>query len=462
MKLDWTITKKQKKFIDSTADETLFGGAAGGGKSYAQLIDAFLFAMKYPGSKQLILRRTFPELSRSLILVSLTLYPKELGSYNSSAHKWYFKNGSSIEFGYCDTEKDVTKYQSAEYDVIRFDELTHFTEFQYTYLISRIRGVNNFPKQVKSTSNPGSVGHAWVKARFIDNKIPEQEYTDELGRTFVFIPAKVQENKFLMESDPNYIKRLEQLPEKERKALLEGEWDIFEGQYFSEFKRELHVIEPFEIPEHWRRYTTTDYGLDMLATLWIAVDTQGNAFVYKELYQSNLIVSEAASRMKEVNGKDKIHSWYGPPDLWNRRQETGKSAAELFRENGILLTKSNNNRVQGWLNVKEWLKPYQTRDEHTGETIITSRLKIFKNCLNLIRTLPQLQMDEKNPNDVALEPHELTHAPDALRYWCSTRPLKAIEPVERDPDELTPEEKHAKAIKKMTGGAPPVKAFMTW
>jgi hypothetical protein len=392
--------------------------------------------MKHPGSKQLILRRTFPELSRSLILVSLTLYPRELGGYNQSAHKWIFKNGSTIEFGYCDTEKDVTKYQSAEYDCIRFDELTHFTEFQYTYLISRIRGVNNFPKQIKSSTNPGSIGHAWVKARFIDNKIPQKEYKDSVGRTLIFIPAKVQENKFLMESDPNYIKRLEQLPEKDRKALLDGEWDIFEGQYFSEFKRELHVIEPFEIPLHWRRYTTTDYGLDKLATLWIALDERGNAFVYKELYESNHIISEAAKRMNQVNRNDEIELWYGPPDLWNRRQETGKSAAEIFQDNGITLYKSNNNRVQGWYNVKEWIKPFEIRDEQTGEKKITSRLKIFKNCTNLIRTLPQLQMDEKNPNDVANEPHELTHAPDALRGFCSARPLNADPIQTHKPDPL--------------------------
>jgi hypothetical protein len=418
MNINFTITKKQKQFISSKTDETLFGGAAGGGKSYAQLIDAFLFALKYPGSKQLMLRRTFPELSRSLILVSLTLYSKELCRYNDSKKKWIFNNGSTIEFGYCDSEKDVTQYQSAEYDVIRFDELTHFTEFQYTYLISRIRGVNNYPKQIKSSTNPGSVGHVWVKDRFIDNKIPEEIYTDETERTRVFIPAKVQENKFLMAADPNYIKRLEQLPEKERKALLNGEWDIFEGQYFTEFNKDIHVVEPFPIPQYWKRYTAKDYGLDMLANYWIAVDTRGKAYVYKELYESGLIISDAAKRIAEVNDKDVIYQKYAPPDLWNRRQETGKSAAELFQENGEYLTQASNDRVQGWYNLKEWLKPYE--DE---QGIKTANLVIFKNCVNLIRTLPQLQCDEKNPNDVANEPHEITHGPDAIRYFVSSRPL---------------------------------------
>ena len=161
MDVNFTLTRKQNEFINATADEVLYGGAAGGGKSYGQLIDAFLYALKYPGSKQLILRRTFPELERSLILVSLTLYPKEVCKYKGTTHRWEFKNKSFIEFGYCDSEKDVSKYQGAEFDVIRFDELTHFTEYQYTYLISRIRGVNNFPKQIKCSTNPGGVGHAW-------------------------------------------------------------------------------------------------------------------------------------------------------------------------------------------------------------------------------------------------------------------------------------------------------------
>lgn len=415
------LTDKQRLFIDSTQDEVLYGGAAGGGKSYGQLIDAWIKAIKYPGIQQLILRRTFPELKRSLILKSLLIFNQEHAKYNESDKKWKFKNGSVIEFGYCDSENDVTQYQSAEYDIIRFDELTHFTEFQYTYMISRIRGVNNFPKQIKSSTNPGSVGHAWVKKRFIENKIPMNTFMDELERTYVFIPAKVQENTFLMASDPDYVKRLEQLPEDDRKALLEGEWDIFKGQYFPEFKRNTHVIEPFLIPKEWKRYIALDYGLDMLACYWFAVDPKNNIYAYKELYESDLIISDAAKRIKEVNGNDTITMRYAPPDLWNRRQDTGKSAADIFRENGVLLVKSKNERVNGWLSVKEWIKVVDTKDEQTGQLIKHSALKIFSNCVNLIRCFPQVQRDEKNPNDVATEPHELTHSLDAVRYFCVNR-----------------------------------------
>jgi hypothetical protein len=159
LKINLSVTKKQKKFIDAKESEVLFGGAAGGGKSYGQMVDALLFALTYPASKQLVLRRSFAELEKSLIRTSLALFPREIYTFNSSSHTGRFKNGSVIDFGYCATENDVYQYQSAEYDVIRFDELTHFTEAQYVYLISRVRGANLYPKQIKSSTNPGGIGH---------------------------------------------------------------------------------------------------------------------------------------------------------------------------------------------------------------------------------------------------------------------------------------------------------------
>ena len=172
-KLSLKVTPRQRAFIDAPEREVLFGGAAGGGKSFGQLIDALLYALKYPGSKQLILRRTYPELEKSLIRVSQTVFPRSVYAYNGSSHVGRFKNGSLIDFGYSASEADVFQYQSAEYDVIRFDELTHFTEFQYVYMLSRLRGVNGYPKQIKSSTNPGGVGHAWVKERFIDPSPPD-------------------------------------------------------------------------------------------------------------------------------------------------------------------------------------------------------------------------------------------------------------------------------------------------
>ena len=435
--MDISITKKQQKFINSEAFETLFGGAAGGGKSYGQLVDALLYALKYKKSKQIIFRSTFADLEKSLIRVSLEIYPLSIADYNSSKHTWKFQNGSIIDFGYIQYEKDVYQYQSAEYDVIRFDELTHFTEFMYTYMISRCRGANPYPKRIKSSTNPGGVGHAWVKERFIDVGEPNVMHICKLETgekvTRIFIPSLVTDNKFMLEYDPDYIKRLDALPEKERKALKYGDWDIYDGMFFPEFKRRTHVIEPFQIPDTWNRYIAMDYGLDMFAVLFIAVDTKGKAYVYNEIHKSNLIVSEARQTLKSIMRQYKYKFIYAPPDLWNRNRDTGKSTAELFLEGSIHLTKASNNRIAGWLNVKEWLKVKKVRHEQTGELYEDSDLKIFSNCINLIKYLPQLQHDEKDPNDVATEPHEPTHITDALRYFCVSRvaPSKEILNKER-------------------------------
>lgn len=433
MKLNLAITKKQNLFINSVAFETLFGGAAGGGKSYGQLTDALLYALKYPKSKQIVFRRTFPDLEKSLIRVSLEFYPRSLASYNTSKHIWTFNNGSIIDFGYIDSEKDVYQYQSAEYDVIRFDELTHFTEYMYVYMISRCRGANSYPKGLKSSTNPGGVGHTWVKKRFIDigepNKVHECLNDNGTIVTRVFIPSLVEDNKFLLEKDPEYVKRLDNLPEKERKALKYGDWDIYDGQFFAEFNRRIHVIEPFDIPNNWNRYISLDYGLDKFAVLFIAVDTKGKTYVYNQIHKENLIVSEAAQMLKSYMRGKEFKSIYAPVDLWNKNRDTGKSTFEIFRDNGIVLSKTSNARVSGWLAVKEWLKIKKVRHEHTGELIETSDLAIFNNCLTLIEYLPEIQHDEKNPNDCATEPHELTHICDALRYFCVNRiaPSKEIE-----------------------------------
>ena len=406
MKLHLTVTKKQKAFIDAAESEVLFGGAAGGGKSYGQMVDALLFALKHPGSKQLVLRRTFAELEKSLIRTSLTIFPREVYSFNSSSHTGRFKNGSLIDFGYCAAENDVYQYQSAEYDVIRFDELTHFTENQYVYLISRVRGANNFPKQIKSSTNPGGIGHSWVKKRFIDPAEPQKSFIGEDGMTRIFLPAVLDDNKFLNEGDPDYRRRLLALPEREKKALLYGDWNIFEGQYFTEFNPKIHICSPFEIPKSWRKYRTIDYGLDRLACLWVAISPDNISYVYREFCKSNLTISRAAEEIcQRTPPSEDIYATLAPPDMWSRSQETGKSKASLFSEYGVNFTKTSNDRECGWLAIKELLS---VRNGKTG-------LQIFSHCQEIIKCLPALIIDKVRPTDCATEPHDITHAPDALR-----------------------------------------------
>ena len=403
--MDICITKKQNSFIKADADEVLFGGAAGGGKSYGQVVDAFLYALQYPGSKQIILRRTYPELDKSIIRTALGLYPREIFRYNSARHTGWFVNGSIIDFGYCDSENDVFKYQSAEFDVIRFDELTHFTEDIYTYMISRLRGANDFPKSVKSSTNPGGVGHTWVKERFIDIGEPDVVHQFS-GGSRIFIPSKVQDNKFLMEKDSDYIKRLENLDEKNKQALLYGEWDIFDGQFFTEFDRNCHIIAPFEIPSDWRRYRVIDYGFDCFAVLWIAVNSVGDCFVYREYAKPNMVISDGAKEVCDISVNEKTYATLAPPDLWSRSQESGLQRADIFRKSGLPLIKSKNDRVTGWACVRELLRCNPT-----------PKLKIFSNCTGLIKCLTSIRHDDVNPNDCATMPHDITHLPDALRYF---------------------------------------------
>ena len=434
MNIELSVTPKQKKFIDCDCDEVLFGGAAGGGKSYGQLIDALLFALKYKGSRQLILRRTFPELERSLILNSLSLFPREIASYSVSAKKWTFRGGSVIEFGFCDGEKDVFRYQGAEYDIVRFDELTHFTETQYSYLISRIRGTNGFPKQIKSTANPGGVGHSWVKARFIEGKSADKIHIDEHGRSIIFIPSFVGENTFLTEADPDYIKRLEQLPEKEKKALLYGDWDIFSGQVFTEWRNNpegyasrkfSHVITPFEIPREWRRYRAFDFGYSKpFAVLWFAVDHDGRAFCYRELYGCTgepdvgvkWNVGQIAEKIREIEEKNESGQkivGIADPAIWNATGSYEGSVADMLERHGVYFERGKNDRIAGKM---------QLHNRLAFDECGYSMLYFFENCRNTIRTLPQLVYDSTNPEDVDTKGED--HLYDALKYFLMANPIR--------------------------------------
>ncbi|WP_308636119.1 phage terminase large subunit [Paenibacillus silvisoli] len=461
--INYEPNEKQKLFHECDADEVVYGGAKGGGKSCALVMECLAYGLENAGASMYIFRETYDDLEANIIREWKEKVPRELYSYHESKHVATLINGTSVKFRYIRNFADAEGYQGRSMDWIGVDELTKHEKKSIQVLLSCLRSPKGFKPTFRGTCNPGGIGHTWVKEDFIEaTEYGKKPTIDEVtNNKRVFIPAKVYDNVVLMQNDPNYVKRLENLPEKERKAFLDGDWDIFEGQYFGEFKRHIHVVEPFVIPQSWQRFRFLDYGLDMLAAYWAAIDTQGNVFVYKELYESDLIISSAAQRIKDMTNED-IKLTYAPPDLWNRRQDTGKSASDLFRENGIPFVKANNERIQGWLNLKEWLKPYETLDEQTGETVTTARLKLFSNCVNLIRTLPQLQRDEKDPNDVASEPHELTHGPDALRYFCSMRMRPSKKAQEKDPDNPTPQEKHQKAVKAMTGGRANVSAFTKW
>ncbi len=432
------LSAPQLAFCQAYPDEVLYGGAAGGGKSAAQVIDALFYAIEHEESKQIIFRKTFPELERSIIRESFKFYPgKPFAKYNSTKHVWSFYNGSIIEFGYLQRENDVYLYQGAEYDVVRFDEATHFSYDQVTYLRSRIRGPLPYPRCMKLSTNPGGIGHVWAKNRFVDPVPPLNYFTGSDGTRRIFIPANVDDNFALKENDPGYEKRLEAMGDKNLVDMLRwGKWDVMEGQFFSEFDRRYHVVEPFDVlgDKDVKLYRSIDYGLDMLACYWYAelppssVNPHGSVFIYRELCKPDLTISEAARLIREATPtSERIICTFAPPDvLKNRDRVTGRNQGDIFAENGLSLTESNNDRKAGWLAVKEFLK---LRDG--GRPI----LKIFSNCTSLIKHLPMLIHDDRNYGDVKTEPHYITHSPDSLRYFCiqwhSHHPIREHEDGEK-------------------------------
>lgn len=276
---------KQKLFLLSDTTYTAFGGARGGGKSWAVRTKALLLALKYAGIKILIIRKTYPEL-RANHINEMCRICASVATYSESKKELVYLNGSSVKFASCRNVRDLDKFQGTEADVVFIDEATQFTREMFDRIRACVRGVNNFPKRVYLTCNPGGVGHNWVKELFID--------TPQSNNDYVFIKSLVGDNNALLEKDPEYVKKLEALPGKLRKAWLEGDWNIFEGQFFEEFRNDpnhykdriwTHVIEPFEIPRDWRIYRSFDFGYSKpFSCDWWAIDYDGRAYLILQLY----------------------------------------------------------------------------------------------------------------------------------------------------------------------------------
>ncbi len=430
--IDYLPNEKQQKFHLSKADECVYGGAKGGGKSHALVMEAFVYGLEHPEAVMYIFRETYDDLEASIVRTWRRNIDKRLYTYNGAQHMARLINGTEVYFRYCSSDADADGYQGHAMDWLGIDELTLHSEYEFTTLTSCLRSTKGYPTQFRGTCNPGGKGHKWVKDRYVTatNYGNRKTHDPETGNTIEFIPAKVQDNYVLMKNDPNYVKRLENLPPARKKAYLYGDWDIFEGQYFEEFDRKIHVCQPFPIPAGWNKYRALDYGLDMFAGFWIAVNRWGKSYVYREVYESRMLTRDAARLMKYLTNEE-IYDSFAPPDLWNTNSQTGKSFAEVFAEEGIYLRKTDNNRIMGWAAMKEGMKVYEGPD---GQKM--SNFCVFSNCRNLIRCLQEIQYDAKNIGDVAKEPHELTHAPDAIRAYYAGRPespMRKEEPKDRLP-----------------------------
>ena len=406
---------KQTQFFESKAKYTAYGGARGGGKSWAMRTKLILLAIRYPSINILLLRRTLGELRENHILPMRQLLDG-FAEYRESGREFLFPNGARIRLGYCDAENDVLQYQGQSYDVIGLEEATHFTYFQFQCLTecNRSSGMMKcaFRPRMYLTCNPGGVGNDWVKRLFVDRIYRGSEDPEN----YVFIKSLVYDNAFLMKNDPDYVKTLEALPEIRRRAMLYGDWNAFEGAFFPEFDEERHVTAGFDIPSDWLRFRALDYGLDMTACLLYAVSERGEVYVFRELYESGLTLSEAAQKILKLTENENISYIAASPDLWNRRQDTGFSGVEIMARAGLCgLVRADNRRIQGWRAVREYLRG--------GEG---QKLFIFSTCRNLLRTLPQLRFDERSCGDAADTPHEVTHAPESLRYGLMSRPPSAF------------------------------------
>lgn len=418
-----------------------YGGSAGGGKSDAMLLSLFVGLLSNPGANAGYFRRKFTQLEGpgGAIMRSKELFNDFPGAkWNGSEHMWTFNslNNSVLKFAHIQHEDNIYDYQSQQFDYIAFDEATQFTRNMYRYLMSRNRVTVNgvYPLFMMGT-NPGGVGHQWFKREFVSAGKPEKPHMVQVEPSkkekHMFIPAKLKDNIVLEDRDAGYRDVLEGMNEIERKRLLEGDWDIHSGQFFPKFSREIHTVEPFEIPDNWKRFISIDYGLDKSAVYWYALDTLGFYYCYKELYMSNLSLSDLAIKIQGKTNpieRDVLSYTVASPDLWNRRQETGKSGRQILVDNGMTgyaLRPADDRRVEGWRTTREYIKPIENplKEEGDDKPEKTSRVLFFKRKVpNLIRCLPALQTSDNDPDDAAKDPHEITHAPESFRYFCMSRP----------------------------------------
>jgi len=405
----------QTEFLAAAETDVLYGGAAGGGKSYAMLVDPLRYAHR-AAHRALIIRRSMPEL-RELIDKSRELYPKAFPGckYREVEKLWNFPSGAKIEFGFLERDADVYRYQGQAYSWIGFDEITHLpTEFSWNYLASRLRTTDSeIVPYMRCTANPGGVGAHWVKNRYILPSEPDTSFVGKDGLTRKFIPARLEDNPFLA-MDGRYEKMLKALPPTQRKQLLEGNWDVNEGAAFTEFSLENHVIPPFQIPIHWDRVKGIDYGYaSESACIWATIDpSDGTLIVYRELYRKGLTGQDLGTIITEMEVEDPF-SVQGVLDTaaWSRTGTTGPTVGETLVRQGHKLRRADKNRIQGKIQIHEYL-----RLQPSGRP----RLQIFSSCPSLIRELQSIPLDKTNPEDV--NTHAPDHAYDALRYLIMSRP----------------------------------------
>lgn len=444
---------KQKQFMRDEHRYVGYGGARGGGKSWIVRVNALKLACQHPGIQQMIIRRSYPELYANHIKPFLELLPREIYSYNDSKKNLRLKNGSLIMFRYCANEKDLRNYQGTECDVMYIDEATQITEEMFRSLDACVRGVNDFPKRMYLTCNPGGIGHGWFKRLFVDRKYSSKERAEE----YSFIQAGVRDNKALMKSQPDYIQQLEALPPKIRAAWLDGEWEVYEGQVFEDFRIEpdetaareagcelsreelkaqgrwCHVIEPIDLSQGERRgwtiFRSYDYGFNKpFSCAWWAVDYDGVMYRILEMYGCTDNPNEgvrwtAEMQFKEIAKTEREHPWLkgkrifgvADPAIWEA--SSGIPVAETAEKYGVYFDRGDNKRIPGWMQCH-----HRLQFDEQGY----ARMYVFENCKAFIRTIPLLIYDTTKVEDV--DTRQEDHVADEWRYACMSRPVTPLRP----------------------------------
>lgn len=458
--------EKQRLFLKDEHRYVAYGGARGGGKSWAVRVKAVELCLRNPGIKVMIVRRTYPELQENHIVPLCEMLRvndpdkrERIARYNDQKKTLSFANGSRILFRYCENERDSMRFQGTEVDVLFIDEATHQSEEQMQRLKAIVRGVNQFPKRIYLTCNPGGPGHAWVKRLFIDRHFKDEERAEDYN----FIQAKVQDNTALMKNDPEYIQQLRALPPRLRAAWLEGRWDVFEGQFFEDFcaepdleaakkagfkpdpdvlreeRRFVHVIEPFDLNAGDRRGWTVvrsyDFGYGRpFSCAWWAVDYDGVIYRVLELYgctgEPNVGVRWSPDKQfEEIARIEREHPWLrnrhidgvADPSIWDASR--GESIAETAARYRVWFSRGDNERIAGWMQCH-----YRLQFDDEG----FPRMYVFNNCKAFLRTIPLMMHSKTRVEDLDTSLED--HVADEWRYLCMSRPITPLKEDSREPE----------------------------
>ena len=429
--------RKQFMFLNSTTRHTAYGGARGGGKSWVIRQKAFMDAKNYAGIRICILRRTLVDLLKNH-LEPLKLMTKGDAKWNGKDYCFYFRNGSIIQFAYCDNDKHADHFQGIEYDEIFIEEATQLQEDWTKKIAASCRGINDFPHRVFYTCNPGGPGHQYIRRLFVDRNFKRNEKPED----YSFIQAKVTDNKILQKYSPEYVSFLDNLPPKIREAWRDGSWDVYSGQFFDfvndpdhyDDKLWTHVINPFRPRPNWPVFRSFDWGTFRPSSVgWWVLSEDDVLYRIMELYTVQHSGGEAMPDMgtgwpseylfQQIARIEREHPWLagkritGVADPAIFKHQDGPSVAEKGMLYGVYFQEGDNNRIPGWDQVR-----YRMQFNQYGQP----RIQFFKNCRDTIRTLPLLEHDEHILEDVNTKMED--HAADDIRYMCQLRKVKPLVP----------------------------------